>query len=526
MKRLLTVLFFLGLLLVMFLLIRSPFNFYDEGFAVTGASRVLRGEAPYKDFWAIYPPGQFYAIAASFKLFGENLAASRTYDTLGRFLTVVAVFLIARRVTHSWLAYVAAGVTAVFLAAATFYSYAVFPALCLGYWAIFAWLAGAGAGSTSRRWLAGSGVLLGLAALVRWDIGAYAAVAIGVGRLIQFSLQGRFPRSLLEALKKLLWIAVPALIVAGLGYTAVILRSGLGVVFDQVFSFPALRLHDLRWVSYPPLSGPDFRGRDEWLRFYLPILTFAVGGLLFLWRGVTSAQARQSAAKDGAAPAALALVIFGALCFNQALSRYDLIHVTPASIAALLVAFAVAGQAKGFFQARWVLIVGAALSIVLTWLYFFPSAKTLREYTANWEPWRCHSEIAKAACVALDPNQAQAVEYIQANTRPGTPLYAGNTVHDKIFANDAGFYFLADRPPATRYHELHPGVVTSQPVQAEMTASLEHNQPPYIVEYAMWESDEPNASAKSFGVHVLDEYIAAHYTLVNQYGPYVILKKK
>ena len=53
-----------------------------------GSTRVLDGDVPYKDFWAIYPPGQFYILAGIIKLFGPNLLIARIFDTLIRFLMV------------------------------------------------------------------------------------------------------------------------------------------------------------------------------------------------------------------------------------------------------------------------------------------------------------------------------------------------------------------------------------------------------------------------------------------------------
>src|SRR5258708_12841576 len=57
---------------------------YDEGLILTGAMRVAAGDIPHRDFYANYGPGQFYAIAGLFKLFGEYAIAERAYDTLVR----------------------------------------------------------------------------------------------------------------------------------------------------------------------------------------------------------------------------------------------------------------------------------------------------------------------------------------------------------------------------------------------------------------------------------------------------------
>ena len=45
-----------GTLVVLILLmkIKAPFLVYDEGFAVFNAVRVMEGDVPHRDFWAIY----------------------------------------------------------------------------------------------------------------------------------------------------------------------------------------------------------------------------------------------------------------------------------------------------------------------------------------------------------------------------------------------------------------------------------------------------------------------------------------
>ena len=100
------VLFFALLIFILFIPIKSYFNFYDEGFAVFNATRLLNHEAPYRDFWAIYPPGQLYILAGVFKLFGVSLDTSRVYDTLVRAVLVLGIFLVATKITTRKFAFV------------------------------------------------------------------------------------------------------------------------------------------------------------------------------------------------------------------------------------------------------------------------------------------------------------------------------------------------------------------------------------------------------------------------------------
>ena len=98
-------------------------------------------------------------------------------------------------------------------------------------------------------------------------------------------------------------------------------------------------------------------------------------------------------------------------------------------------------------------------------------------------------------------------------------------MHDQIYVNDIGFYFLADRLSATRYHELHTGVATTLPVQIEITKELEDHKVNWVVLRNIEHYYEPNASSLSSGVVHLDNYLNLNYRPVAKFGNYSILKR-
>ncbi|MGC9064508.1 MAG: hypothetical protein ACP5JL_07525 [bacterium] len=94
------ILFLLILALSLFYLftpIRIGYNIYDEGIVVYGANRVFNGEIPYRDFWTMYAPGQFYMVALLYRLFGIGLFPVRVYSAVINFLIAVLAYLIVRR---------------------------------------------------------------------------------------------------------------------------------------------------------------------------------------------------------------------------------------------------------------------------------------------------------------------------------------------------------------------------------------------------------------------------------------------
>lgn len=57
-RRLLFALLYAAGAILLYLPTRVPLNIYDEGLALVNALRVSRGEMPFRDYWAIYPPGR------------------------------------------------------------------------------------------------------------------------------------------------------------------------------------------------------------------------------------------------------------------------------------------------------------------------------------------------------------------------------------------------------------------------------------------------------------------------------------
>jgi hypothetical protein len=135
-----TALIFLYILLILLAPIKTQFYYYDEGFAVFNATRVMDGDAPYRDFWVIYPPGHVYVLAAIFRIFGTSLFVTRIYDAIVRFVLVISVYLIAKKAITCPLALLVCIVTTLLFASARFYAYAVFLSLALGFLSILSLL--------------------------------------------------------------------------------------------------------------------------------------------------------------------------------------------------------------------------------------------------------------------------------------------------------------------------------------------------------------------------------------------------
>jgi len=172
----------------------------------------------------------------------------------------------------------------------------------------------------------------------------------------------------------------------------------------------------------------------------------------------------------------------------------------------------------GYFTAAPLVMALTQASANLAWLL----GKSPSEYGS------CHPPqgLERLACLEASPTTLEAVRYVEALTRPDDYLFVGAGRHDKIFTDDVGFYFLAQRRPATKWYQFDPGLQTSLAVQTEMVAELKDKKPPLIVLDSQFDSvAEPNASSQSSSVVVLDRFISTHYRSIKSFGDISILAR-
>ncbi len=70
----------------------------DEGIVLEGAERILRGQVPYRDFFAFYTPGSYYWTALLFRIFWDSILVPRTALVIYGGLLSALGYLLARRV--------------------------------------------------------------------------------------------------------------------------------------------------------------------------------------------------------------------------------------------------------------------------------------------------------------------------------------------------------------------------------------------------------------------------------------------
>ena len=103
------------------------------------------------------------------------------------------------------------------------------------------------------------------------------------------------------------------------------------------------------------------------------------------------------------------------------------------------------------------------------------------------------------------------VDFLRQNTAPDEPIFTYPAI--------PGFYFLADRPNATRFNHLFGGMA-SESDQEVMVAQLE------AVRYIVWDNRGAQTWARPGDNPRLTEYIHAHFGAERLLGIYTILSRQ
>ena len=195
-KRWAPLLVFLMSLALLTVNLNLQVNSYDEGLMGVGAVRVLEGELPYRDFYTIYPPGQFYLLASVYQLLGVSIIAGRMADVVIMGALMVVVFLLVRLLAGEAMAWVG-WVLALCWRVWPPIPISLHPAMLLSMASLLCVILFLQRGG---RWLLHAGLLVGLAALFRHDLAGYTAVAVLIVLPCYLWRQGVGQRRLMEFL--------------------------------------------------------------------------------------------------------------------------------------------------------------------------------------------------------------------------------------------------------------------------------------------------------------------------------------
>lgn len=482
----------------------------DEGLLLVYPELVLRGLVPNRDFLMSYGPGDIWALASLYSVFGTQVGVERLAGIALHVLVAVATFAHASR----WgpaigvLSGVIAGVVLVPLGAVSF---AFLGAIALVLWSLFAL-------STSARTpvVALAGALAGLAVVFRPELGPACALAV-------------LPLALgLDARRRVALIAGAVVALMPLG--AHVLLAGPGAVFDN------LVLGVFKWgaARYLPLPG-----REPVL---LLVVLLADAALLFA--AILALRAEPSRRSR----ALVALALLSMLTLPQALQRSDLFHLVsagtlplallPVSLVALLGRIRpVIGGARREFGAALIaalLIATAAPGIVeRAATVELPRALGLQAFetfaVANrgrtWYPLRASVDYTATPVGSRDSvtELQETLDDVESIARPGARLFVGPLDLRRTNVTDTVIYHLLPQlVPATYYLEMAPGS-TNGP-DSHLAADIATADLLVLTSrYDDW--SEPNAS-QLFGSDAPNAVVRDQFELRSRHGTYAIYVRR
>lgn len=529
---------FVGAFCLLFLGMRLRPNMYDEGIVLTAAMRVAAGQVPHRDFYAIYGPAEFYGLAWLFRIFGESILIERVIDLALRAAIVVSVYWVAVQYCRKIVAGAAAG-TALLWLFGVYYATpgaAVLPDLLLCFVATALLLPVFEEDISWRRSFA-VGILIGLALLFRYDIGV--AVFLIHAVILAMAVWIRCRDKKVTTFLSTLWPYA-------LGFCLLTLPPALwyisvaplkAFVHDIIF-YPSHYYHRGRNLPFPRIH---LKGWDDTVAYFLPVVfALSLYSLVFSQKDPDSAMEGRPDWRW----VLLAFTPFAFLMYLKGYVRISGIQLLSSSIPSLLL-IAVLFEQRHRFPSflRGCIVFFAGFSVIPPVWASLREARDMHQQHDSMagsivaelrhsrpvlrQEWcKMKTPLTGEICFLPEDDRIEAIEFISEHTQPGQRIFVGTTKHDRIYTNDNLIYFAAQRLPATHWSHFDPDLQNRSDIQREMIQEFEKTTPPYMVLDAEFDNvHEPNDSALSSGVTLLDDYIRTHYRPVQRFGFFTIWQR-
>ena len=524
----------------------DPFvGIYDESLVLFGADRVLHGDIPFRDFWSIYGPGAYYVLAGIFRIFGETAFVARVADVVVKTAIVATAYLIVRTFGARAIALVAASFVLLLMVRLANYGVPLFVAILVAMAALYGLRTSAARGSP--RLAAVSGTLAAVGVLYRHDLGIYCLLVCAVFLWrVRVDVRPRPPAAdslVAPFVGGLAGVLLPAVIYLGLNVPVADLSFNLVTVplsiYPSVRALPLVPVLPLLAEAVTQRSLPTLMR----LGVYFPLLV-ALALLALEARRLLGGRFQrvdrpsgQGSSDDLSSLFFRVLLLLHLLFIAKGWVRFTGLHMGAALVTSVVVVACAAARARSAWPSRLVVVGGLVILIVLVAKPIEGAASNLargKSIPVREAQWGlvahrlCQdAPLPRIRCLALDEDRVAVARFLLDNRGSDPRLYVGAGRHDKLFVGDVVLYFAAGATAATRWHDLHPGVQTRLEVQREMVREMESSSPQFIVVDTTWDDVvEPNASASSSGVVVLDEFIRREYSPVFRSGAIAVLARR
>ncbi len=486
--------------------IRCGMVLSDDGVLWGAAARILGGQVPGRDFPVIYPPGEFYAVAAALALGKGSWIAYRALWLGVRCVATALAWSVARRFLSPTLA--ALGIAPLILVPGHWHksSLALVPLAII--WATFRWIE-----DRSRVRFIALGVVIGAACLLRHDIGGLAALAAtGAVASVPGSVTSRARRA-------------AGLFGISFGLFAAV-HGALGVsplrFVDVPLAMAAAPTTIRAAVPYPgpgdlmgAIGAGDLSGAIELSFYFWP---FALALAMLLWA------LRKRRLKE-------ALLAATALCLVQSVWWYSnyghLVQALPLSLLVTTVAAGYGirrGGARRMLGSTGIAAVCAYLMYQLAYCADLATAATPLHVTRMGVP-------VDTAIGEVHVTQARArhlpsvLDLIDSTTKPTDPIF--------VFPMDALYYSLSGHPNPTPFdvlgHHAYKTVLPDATAERSLAERLvEAGVPIVLLDESISFLNHPRAPEQRMTHYAkgLLEELTRSYTVHDVIGTTLLLRRR
>jgi hypothetical protein len=498
------------------------------------AWRMTLGDVPYRDFWTMYSPGSFIALAGLFELLGREMLVSRVAGSVASAAAVGLFCLLAMRLSGRRAALLASGVViAAFFQAGYYRALGSYPtALPLLLGAVLALTPPAGPRRSGRpaplepvRGVIAGG-LIGAAIVCKHDVGGYALIALVAAVLV--SAGGRLRDRLRAA--AMITAAAAAVVVPVIVW---LVAAGAGpAAFDALVRFPLTDFPHVRPEAFPlvPRFGGDIvvdlRSAIRWLLGHAPGIAILLSMAVLGRRGALSRL-----------PLAAWWAIFMfPLVWTAAHVQFNTHAITLPLLGALVsvAAWGAVGAASmpedAWMRKRLPPIAGPVTAAWIAAVAVDPGYQALERLSQ-----RPHALGVPHLAGINEPAigrtwMRQLAEAIREAAPAEAPLLLVAARNDIVIFVDTAPYWLSDRRPASRHHEPHPAITDTEAGQRDILNAIAAGPPPVIVREHRFRDAHLDDIERTFqtagvavGATILDDWIAARYRPAGRYGRYELM---
>ena len=490
-------------------------NIYDEGNIVYGSQLVSEGAVPYKDFWSIYAPAQYYCTALLFKVFGASVTTERVWDLLLRTALVMVIFIVAWRISGIYFALLSWLTALIWLGYWEWNGYPAIPALlfCL----ISLEFLRRFHEAENKAGLFYAGLFCGVTSLFRVDFGVYTFISAVVAVASMNALKTTKNIRYFDGFQFYFYGLLAVIIIPLIYFLSVV---GPGELYYDLIRYPAFIQPAYRFLNFPDPLGLVKGSFFENFPYYYPFIIYILSGF-FLYVVISAKKGFEDL--KGRALALLPFIFAGILYSVQLKNRSDYAHLEPFLLMAVLLQAFVYLRVFGL-SGSYKYGILAVLFTANVLLMVFPGTDIITRLGRHVPE---QSVLKRAGRAALNGDMLKAIEFVRSKTTDKDYIFCGNTYHDRIIGNDIMSYFLAERRSATKYFCLDPGSADTPAVQKRIVADLTSKNVKYIMLLSAFEgATEPNKSSVSSGCFVLDDFIKGNFVKVWGSEPFSVLERK